>query len=151
MSSWQVGGLFMQRNFFIPVALSTFSLLLSLLPASAIDSGDKSTVKRHRSHHRSYGLVPPPPPTAVSPTVLAMYPLHGMGASHFMPKKPRNLAEEMKLTAVMDDIAFFKLNGNEQSVHLKAGNMYESVTVAQINPDQVVLEEKGTQYIKRLK
>ncbi len=141
----------MQRNFFGPVALSMLSVLLSMIPASAINSVEKSSSRRHHSHHHSYGLVPPPPPTAVSPTVLAMYPLHGLGAAHFLPKKPRNLAEEMKLTAVMDDVAFFKLNGNEQSVHLRAGNIYESVTVAQINPDQVVLEEKGTQYVKRLK
>ncbi len=57
----------------------------------------------------------------------------------------------MKLTAVMDDVAFFKVSASDESVHLRAGNCYESVTVAQINPDEVVLEEKGKQFVKRLK
>jgi hypothetical protein len=115
-------------------------------------TASKSNTKSRGHHPHGYsGLVPPPPPMAVSPTVLAMYPTSSTGFFHFTAKKPRTLAEDMKLTAVMDDVAFFKLNSGDESIHLKAGNSYETVKVAQINPDEVVLEEKGHQFVKHLK
>lgn len=106
--------------------------------------------KRYSKRQKHYGLVPPPPPTAVSPVVLAAYPqLGGRTSLSFIASKPRQLADEMKLTAVVDDVAFFKVSGNE-SIHLKKGKCYQTVTVAQIDPDQVVLEEKGKQFVKHL-
>jgi hypothetical protein len=110
--------------------------------------------QKSRSARRYYGFVPPPPPTAVSPTVLALYPnlRRSAGASlPFIPSKPHNLAEDMKLTAVVDDVAFFKLRNLDESIHLKAGGSYETVTVANVNADQVVLEEKGLQFVKHLR
>lgn len=106
--------------------------------------------KTSQGHKYGYSLVPPPPPTAVSPTVLAAYPHLGVASQTFIASKPRNLAEEMKLTAVMDDVAFFSA-GAEGSIHLQKGKSFKTVTVAQISPEEVVLEEKGRQYIKRLK
>ncbi len=73
--------------------------------------------------------------------------------SRFVPivHKPKlTTAEEMKLTAVVDDVAFFKLASCEETVHLKKGAIYQNVTVAQIDPEQVVLEERGKQIVKRL-
>jgi hypothetical protein len=106
--------------------------------------------QRARASHRSCGLVPPPPPTTVPPGVLYLYGQQG-SSLRFPPAKPHNLADDMKLTAVMDDVAFFRLRCTDESIHLKTGATYESVTVAQINPDQVVLEEKGVHFVKHLK
>lgn len=118
-----------------------------------VPSSKKNT--RHsssrKSQHNRYALVPPPPPTAVSPTVLAAYP-QTMGSSvRLMPPKPHHLADDMRLTAVMDNIAFFRIHGGDESVHLTQGKTYQTVTVAQITPDEVVLEEKGKQFIKHLR
>ena len=110
------------------------------------------TAHKARTHHRNSGLIPPPPPTAVSPTILAMYQQQDRQQHlNFITERPHKLAQDMSLTAVLDDVAFFRLRGTNESVHLKAGNTYESVTVAQINPDGVILEEKGLQYIKHLR
>lgn len=71
----------------------------------------------------------------------------------FVPilRKPKlTIAEEMKLTAVVDDVAFFKVASSEETLHLKKGAIYQNVTVAQIDPEQVVLEERGKQIVKRL-
>lgn len=96
--------------------------------------------------------MPPPPPMAVSPSVLALYPAaQNKTPTFFFPSKPRSVAADMRLTAVMDDLAFFKVGTSDESIHLKTGNIYQSVTVCHVEPDQVVLEEKGLQFVKRLK
>ncbi|MBX9723336.1 MAG: hypothetical protein K2X81_18170 [Candidatus Obscuribacterales bacterium] len=135
--------------------LFVLSLALGLgcvcsVESASANSGAKHVTKTKRGVRGLYSLVPPPPPMAVSPSMLAAYPQFG-GSMHMMPSRPHHLAEEMKLTAVMDDTAFFKLNTGNEGVHLKQGNCYQTVTVAQITPEQVVLEEKGIQYIKYLK
>lgn len=118
---------------------------------SAFAAGAGSSAKKSkRTNKYRYSLVPPPPPVPVSPAVLASYGGHYGASMRFLPSKPRHLAEEMKLTAVVDDVAFFKLHSNEDSIHLKQGNSYQSVKVAQISPETVVLEEKGLQFVKRL-
>lgn len=114
-------------------------------------SQSKSKQSSYRHSHRASFLVPPPPPTAVSPTVLAAYPAHMRGGTFKMaPAKPRHLAEDMKLTAVMDDVAFFKISGDE-SVHLHPGSSFQTVTVAQVSPKEVILEEHGLQFVKHLR
>lgn len=152
-----------KTNLFLSLARA--ALLLSLLfPFAAaasygLDSSGKpskaSSKKRLANsvrHTGSYrGLVPPPPPTAVSPTVLAMYP-QGLGGVRFLAvSKPKELSQRLKLTAVMDDLAFFKLDGDSETIHLKAGGSYGTITVTAVKPDQVtLLDEKGRQHIKYL-
>ena len=134
-----------------------FSAVLALLPLLGLElqcvsaATKASSGKKKRSHSSNYSLVPPPPPVPVSPAVLAAYGRNMGISTHYLPSKaPRHLAEELKLTAVVDDVAFFKLNAHEESIHLKQGNSFQTVTVAQISPEIVVLEEKGKQYVKRL-
>ena len=136
----------MSRNKVVLTALLSLSIIVVSCPLA--ESAP------HKSKRRSYsGLVPPPPPMAVSPTVLAAYP-SGMGQSHklfyFSPEKPKPTSQSMKLTCVMDDTAFFKVK-DEESISLKAGMTYQNVLLAQISPDSVVLQEKGKQIVMRLR
>ncbi|MBX9686003.1 MAG: hypothetical protein K2X27_04825 [Candidatus Obscuribacterales bacterium] len=142
------------RNFILLAVVGTIVAagLSTLSVEASSTSGKKLNSKDKKRKSYSYGLVPPPPPTAVSPTVLAAYPqISNHNSLHFLPSKPKHLVDEMKLTAVLDDVAFFNVKNADQSVRLSKGKSYQSVTLAQINSDQVVLEEKGTQYIKRLR
>jgi|688.fasta_scaffold659367_1 hypothetical protein len=134
------------------VSLALLALIQLAVSADASNSTQaKSKQSSHRYSHRSSFLVPPPPPTAVSPTVLAAYPTNMHGGSFKMgPPKPRHLAEQMKLTAVMDDVAFFKVSG-EESIHLQKGGCFQTVTVANVSPNEVILEEKGLQFVKHLR
>ncbi len=118
--------------------------------ASKKPAGNKALTgkKRNLAQSKRNYLVPPPPPTAVSPVVLASYGRMSGATAHFLPSKPRNLADGMRLTAVMDDVAFFKVPNESGSIHLKKGGIYQSVKVAQINPEEVILEEKGIQFVK---
>lgn len=147
----------MQKKLLFVSSVLIVSALCQYLPTAALanstpsKSAKGSPTKSKRSRHSNrYSLVPPPPPTAVSPVVLAQYPNMGMHTGRFIPSKPRHLAEEMKLTAVMDDVAFFKVDADE-SIHLRQGKSYQTVKVAEITPEEVVLEEKGLQYVKRLR
>ena len=126
---------------------------LSFLAPSQVEA--KSGNRSSRSKHSGY-LVPPPPPTAVSPLVLASYPtgISSMGGMQqpfkYIPPKPRKTSETMRLTCVMDDTAFFKIN-DDQSLAMKQGMSYQNVRIAQINPDAVIVEEKGKQITMHLR
>lgn len=128
--------------------------LMSLTMLFALACSEAQAAKKRASKSYSQSmLVPPPPPTAVSPLVLASYPtgMTHMGSTfHFPPAKPRALSERMRLTGVIDDCAFFKVNTDE-SVMLKEGTSFQNVKLAQITPDSVVLEEKGKQVTIRLR
>lgn len=116
------------------------------------DAEAKSTKRSSKSKHSRF-LVPPPPPTAVSPLVLSSYP-SGMGGMQqqlrFIPSKPRATSETMRLTCVMDDTAFFKVNADE-SVAMKEGMSYQNVKIAQISQDSVIVVEKGKQITMHLR
>jgi hypothetical protein len=134
-------------------------LFACLLSASAIlgvvvcNDAEAKSSKRGSKYRNSAFLVPPPPPTAVSPLVLASYP-SGMGGMQqqlrFIPSKPRKTSETMRLTCVMDDTAFFKINADE-AVAMKEGMSYQNVKLAQISPDSVILVEKGKQITMHLR
>jgi hypothetical protein len=153
----------MPKQFLLTVVRVIAPVLLSALTAIqtgfAADSssqtgsrqaGGAGVGRKKASARRYHGLVPPPPPTAVSPLLLSMYPQQ-TASLPFLASKPHHLADDMKLTAVVDDVAIFKLSCTDDSIHLKTGNVYETVTVAHINPDRVVLEEKGLRFVKHLK
>lgn len=151
------GGLMLNKKVFVYTCMALALASFSQLVVQAADGGSakkSSGHSRHSSHRNKYAyLVPPPPPTPVSPSVLAAYGRYFRGggiSQHFMPSKPRTTVEDMKLTAVMDDVAFFKVHSSEESIHLRKGGTYQSVTVAQVNPAEVVLEEKGKQFVKHL-
>lgn len=137
---------------FAGLAIFVASALVWTPSVSAKGSSSSSNGSSYqRSKHRSYrGLVPPPPPMAVSPTVLAMYPPYAGYGLRFMPMKPKELIEELKLTAIMDDLAFFSIEGQQESIHLKEGASYQTVKVAEIKDKQVTLIEKGRSQIKYL-
>lgn len=133
-----------------------FACLLTasaILGAFACADAEAKTSRRGSNHRSSGFLVPPPPPTAVSPLVLASYP-SGMGGMQqqfrFIPSKPRKTSETMRLTCVMDDTAFFKVNADE-AVAMKEGMSYQNVKLAQISPDSVILVEKGKQITMHLR
>ena len=144
----------MSRNQFVFASiLFALTALISTCPQSDAKSTRKSSTQKY-----AYGLVPPPPPMAVSPTVLASYPhdmtsahsSFGMHRFHALASKPRPLRECMRLTCVMDDTAFFKVN-EEESFTLKQGNTYQTIKLASLTPESATLEEKGKQFVVRLR
>lgn len=116
-------------------------------------SAEAKSAKRSSKSRYSRYLVPPPPPMAVSPLVLASYPA-GMGGMQqqlrFIASKPKSIHETMRLTCVMDDTAFLKVNEDE-SVAVKEGMSYQNVKIAQITSDSVIVVEKGKQITLRLR
>jgi hypothetical protein len=120
----------------------------------------KVTTKRHTGE----GLVPPPPPTTSIGSFVPPPPASG-GASQDLlnpnelpapPDKPA-IVGKMQLTGIVGSRALFTFdpaarlqNGWPKFVSLGAGEQFETVSVVNVSPDSVTLQEDGERTVKEL-
>jgi hypothetical protein len=120
------------------------------VPAAPSNSKSKPVV----AHKVKDQLVPPPPPTALSPNGDLM----GLDIAQLPPppSKP-TIGDKMNVLAVMDDHAVIAFptsirlkNKWPRTITLATGEQFDSIKVVQITPDGVTIEEDGERSLRPL-